>query len=343
MLPQYYAAIDAAGQKTDFAGQATEAATNKISALSGTLGDAISKAGGFKDAFDQLNGTLFGSLDATMAAEQAIDDLAKSLATNGNSWNLDTQAGRDNTRALEDGILKARDAAQAKLQESGSVEQANGTYQSYLQRLRDAAGGNVALRGQIDALITKYGAIPPMVTTNVKANGLDAALNSTYDLLRQLWRINGTVSNADIYVQLHGYDAIEQARALRSGNFRWGGITEYAATGLLCDASIYSAVSSGARYAFAEPATGGEAFIPRQGNLARSRAIADRVVTGWLGGQVSWCQPAAAAQQVMVQSSPVTVTLAADDTETGRMLVQLLRKSIRDVSGGNVQLALGKG
>lgn len=64
---------------------------------------------------------------------------------------------------------------------------------------------------------------------------------------------------------------------------RWGGVYTHAQSGLL-NAQVYS-VRSPARYAFAEPATGGEAFIPRRGNRARSLAILDQAA-GWYGADV---------------------------------------------------------
>jgi TP901 family phage tail tape measure protein len=65
---------------------------------------------------------------------------------------------------------------------------------------------------------------------------------------------------------------------------RWGGVTVHAQRGLL-NAGIYSAQNP-ARYAFAEPATGGEAFIPRRGNRARSLAILD-VAASWYGADIT--------------------------------------------------------
>jgi hypothetical protein len=65
---------------------------------------------------------------------------------------------------------------------------------------------------------------------------------------------------------------------------REGGVYVHAQEGLLRDPAIYSPVYP-ARYAFAEPATGGEAFIPRIGDRLRSLAIAD-MAARWHGGRV---------------------------------------------------------
>lgn len=66
---------------------------------------------------------------------------------------------------------------------------------------------------------------------------------------------------------------------------RWGGITEHARNGLLRDAAVYSPVAAGARYAFAEPATGGEAFVPRHGDYGRSMSILSEAAR-WYGASV---------------------------------------------------------
>ncbi|MEY2451468.1 MAG: hypothetical protein QOD92_1042 [Acidimicrobiaceae bacterium] len=64
---------------------------------------------------------------------------------------------------------------------------------------------------------------------------------------------------------------------------RWGGVVEHAATGLVRfrSADIYNQPT----YGIAERETGGEAFIPKYGNRARSLAIA-ATAAGWYGASV---------------------------------------------------------
>lgn len=188
-MPQYAASLDDAAAASDLAGAAAERQATRVDMLSMSLSDAISKAGGFEQAFDSLNGTLLASLDAEIAAEQAIDDLTDSLAQNGNQWDLNSESGRANTRALAEGIEKARDAAQKKLEEGASVEQVSATYQGYLARLRETAGGNVELRAEIDRLIAKYGQVPGNIHTTVTVDTAAAraalkSLEGTINALR---------------------------------------------------------------------------------------------------------------------------------------------------------------
>jgi hypothetical protein len=69
---------------------------------------------------------------------------------------------------------------------------------------------------------------------------------------------------------------------------------------------VYS-VRNPARYAFAEPATGGEAFIPRRGNRARSLSILEQAAA-WYGAEVNTTQWRGAR--------PIPVATTADIPET---------------------------
>lgn len=62
---------------------------------------------------------------------------------------------------------------------------------------------------------------------------------------------------------------------------RWGGIHEYALGGLHVTPAH---IAIGERIKYAEPQTGGEAFIPKIGELARQEAITRVVAEDWLGG-----------------------------------------------------------
>jgi hypothetical protein len=77
----------------------------------------------------------------------------------------------------------------------------------------------------------------------------------------------------------------------------------YAAAG-----GVAQVAPPGTLYQWAEPETGGEAFIPRRGDKRRSRAIASTVVEDWLGGQVVW--PMAKGGIMSFATGGTTVPLA---------------------------------
>lgn len=61
---------------------------------------------------------------------------------------------------------------------------------------------------------------------------------------------------------------------------RWGGMYEFASGGI-----TPAHVGSGTLYKWAEPETGGEAFIPRLGDRGRSEALMASISQRWFGGQ----------------------------------------------------------
>lgn len=68
---------------------------------------------------------------------------------------------------------------------------------------------------------------------------------------------------------------------------RWGGVYEHMADGGLRQAHIASAGPT--RYAYAEPATGGELFAPKNGDLQTTRENVQWAVSNWWGGgQIPW-------------------------------------------------------
>lgn len=89
---------------------------------------------------------------------------------------------------------------------------------------------------------------------------------------------------------------------------RWGGITTHARSGYLRDAGIYSNTSAPALYAFAEPETGGEAFIPKRGDYGRSMAILEEAAS-WYGAEL-----VAAGGRQWRGARPVAIASGATDT-----------------------------
>jgi hypothetical protein len=72
---------------------------------------------------------------------------------------------------------------------------------------------------------------------------------------------------------------------------------------------------------YGERETGGEAFIPRRGDLGRSRSIAETVVRDWLGGEVSWGGESRAAAGPTVLEAHI---------EIGGEVVRVVRTELRE-------------
>lgn len=164
---------------------------------------------------------------------------------------------------------------------------------------------------------------------------------------------NAFAGDYEVRVRAEQLDAaIAKARRLRDllGSFaaaanvngeyvsgrRWGGVTEHARDGLLRQAKVYSAVSSGARYAFAEPATRGEAFIPKNGDRQRSLGIVDTAAR-WYGHTIApMGGRGGGGVQTIIHKHEHTTHLVV----SGREMMSGFRREIY-LSGGVVQNAAG--
>jgi hypothetical protein len=290
-FPEYFAALN--GSKT-----ASVEAASGAELLAVGLEAAAAAGRSLISVFDELNGGAIDYARAEIAALESADALTESLRANGRTMDANTEKGRANKQALLDAVEAAAAAAEAKYQETGSVEAASAEYQRHISALRATLRAAGLTEAQVDSLIGTFARMPDSVTVNIKTPGLGAAQAMAKALRGQLQWLNGR--RIVIYTDIRGdtYARLPEGRIPE----RWGGIRE-ARVGLLDEASVFP--GNGPLYAFAEPETRGEAFIPKDGDLARSRDIAGHVVTQWLGGHVTWGpqqQPAAASGGVTVEN-----------------------------------------
>jgi TP901 family phage tail tape measure protein len=261
-LPKYQAAAsDAALANSGLAKGFGDAAAN-ASTMAGSLQEATAAGQSFLDVFNQLNGGTLSFRDAQRQAEAAIDSAKAALDASSGSMSVHTEKGRAAAAAVDDVAKSAANAAQKKYEETGSLEAANAVYGVYIGQLRKTLSEAGLTKGQIDKLIGSIAKVPAYKSTTVEV------------------KIKYTES---------GFGNSAYAQYFSGGKVqikRWGGVTEHALSGVLRDADVYSAVTSGAaRYAFAEPATGGEAFVPKRGDYGRSMSILQHAA-GWYGASV---------------------------------------------------------
>lgn len=96
-----------------------------------------------------------GQVDANIAFEQSLDDMATSLKEHGRSLDIDTQKGRDNMRAIQDAINDAI-AVRDKLAAQGKLEEANAAYQRMIDRIREVGRQAGLSKAEIDKLVKPY-------------------------------------------------------------------------------------------------------------------------------------------------------------------------------------------
>jgi hypothetical protein len=334
----YNAAVAEAGVQQDASARSAAALAEQQQTLAGSLDAAITKAGSLKDAFDRLNGVNLNAVDATIAAEAAVDKLRESLDTNGRSLDMTTEKGRNNMGAISDMARAARDAGQAEYDLAVSQgDQANAAaradkvvsgYRDQLKNMLIAAGVS---RDKVDNLATALFGLPKHVATTVELYGVDISKIKLGELGAALRNIPS--EKRVTVIQAYRADHPEVAAVSRNDRIarRWGGVTEHAESGLLRDAALYSATAP-ARYAFAESATGGEAFVPKYGDYGRSMSILSTAAR-WYGAAVV---PAGGGTTVHVT---VNAGVGTDGHRVGAQIAEALRPYVA-ARGGSVQAAI---
>jgi TP901 family phage tail tape measure protein len=279
----------------------------------------------FEALFPQYLGALETTTAATEAATEAVNPytlqlefLADQMGVTGETAELAVagmlQVWSDGATAFVD-LLGAYNAGLDGLEENTEL-----TTQGFIDQLRQqaeaqeewAANMTILAERGVGGMINELAAMGPEGAEMVAlmAEMTDAELQEVVEL----WGRRGDQTGQEIAAGIiagideseDGVDGLQDAinglhgttvdivlrtlNQVASNSFkdareamRWGGVTVHAESGLL-NAGVYS-TQNPARYAFAEPATGGEAFIPRRGNRARSLAILEQAAS-WYGAEV---------------------------------------------------------
>jgi hypothetical protein len=272
---------------------------------------------------------------ATLSFEQSLVQVKDAVAQNGKSLDEHSTKGLNNRAAIL-GMVEANVAAfQANIANGQSLDEATAKYnanQAQIEKTAIAAYGNTAA---VHSMIDKYKDVPGKIQTDIAMNGLTAAIDGLGDLLREIY---GLPARREVWLTVH-HDEITRHIDQDMGHVqRFGGIYQHAAEGLL-SAKVYSAVNPG-RYMIAEPATGGEAFVPRFGDYRRSVGILDQA-SRWYGGRFAPAGGMGGGGSMVTVPITINAGMGADGYALGRQIAETLRPYINS-RGGDVQVALGK-
>lgn len=353
VLPTYSAELENAARAAGEAGTASGSATGGINAVGAAAADSAQRVQELKDAFDRLFGIQMDLDRAVIAYKQGLAELNEELRTGKRTLDDNTQAGRDNASALLDQVDNIKDLRQANIDNGMSMEDANTTYQNQINQLV-ALGIKLGYdERQIRNLIGAYADIPEKVDTKVSAPGADASKKKANDLnfairaLPNTWQTILKVADETAKREIANYKRqLASISRTITTNFnagtvyhgqRWGGVTVHAQEGALRQANVYSPAGA-ARYAFAEPATGGEAFIPRRGDRARSLGILD-TAAGWYGMEVGRTTDWSGYKPMTPQTiAPPIRVETSSHFPTQEVARELGRELTRVLSGATFQL-----
>ena len=303
-----------------------------------------------EEAFQLQNKGISANISAEQAnirLEEAIDKATAAGKKNNDGIDANTAKGRSNREALL-GIADAANTAAEKIHETtGSTDLASQATERGRAKFLEAARAMGVEKTEAKLLADKLFGIP-----NVDRTVTVKTKQTPIDLSTVAGRI-AAIKSKSVVVSVHNRITTtrSEGRNVGIGNGiggrRWGGITEHAQWGVLREAQIASPQGP-ARYAWAEPATGGEAFVPRFGDPRRSLDILERAA-GWYGATLQSAGQPAPMRSVGggVGGGPLRVEVVArvdDQGSTGlvRELMAGVRYEVR-VQGGNVQQVLGAG
>jgi hypothetical protein len=258
-------------------------------ALGDRFGTNAALADEFRSALSSLRTTGQDVADATDSVEEAVDNLTDTLKLNGNSFDATTEAGRSNREALSQLSDKAKDLAASMIEQSGDIEGARQKMLDYVEGLKTTLRQAGLTDDQIQQLLTTYGLTPDNIETVIKQLGAEQTTAKIEELRKKARETTDPIYWAKIDTLLNQGDldaaaaAIDAAAADRTAHIRVkfdgfdnippgllhdlygkadGGIIDYYASGGVREDHVAQIAPAGSWRVWAEPETGGEAYIP---------------------------------------------------------------------------------
>ncbi|MFI2577695.1 hypothetical protein ACH5AJ_36480 [Streptomyces rochei] len=314
-IDQMKAGLEGSGEA---GGQAGEKIAGGLQKVDDQAAAAQVKVESLAESLSRMAGENISAEQANIQLEEAIDGATEAAARNGATLDVTTPKGRANRAALIGIAEAASRSAEAVRTQTGSQElAADASERGRAAFLRTAASMGVSAK-EANKLADQLFGIPAKRTATVTVNTkqAEAAVSRIKARLAEISRRIGV--NVVVNAQYSSYGGGKGTGSGYSTGQRWGGAYVHAQTGLvnLRDAGIFPAAAP-ARYAFAEPATGGEAFIPRFGDARRSMDILTEAA-GWYGQAVV----PAGGRSGGAQSVPAVA--GADADAVGRAVAQAL-------------------
>lgn len=291
---KYNAAVKDSAAAADTATAAQKRIQAENILLKSSFEAATASVGGLDNAFKILNGETQNLNSAFAAWQQSLDAMTSSTVNAKAGFDLTTEAGRQNYTMLQNQVTALQAyASQANLTgpeienlrqqiinqgvAAGiSRDQMTSMVNSIMQipgQAQPAATSVAQLQARINELKSKQVEIKESGSADSKQR--IASLQAEINALRDKTVYLTTVLRQR--TEVVGSDGLNRRFG---GGYAKGGIQMYAAASGL----VANIAKPGTIYQWAEPETGGEAFIPRKGDKERSRSILKYVADEWLGG-----------------------------------------------------------
>lgn len=283
---------------------ATAATEGSIEAQK-VLGDtATTAADGVKDLKDALDGLLDPTLnqdEATVAWRRSIQSLTEDLAKNGGSLSLNTKQGQDNRDAIRDRVSALKESVEADLAANGTQEEATAKLKRGVAQILASADAAHLSKAEVRNYLDTLNLTPAQLKTVFDAD-TGPAIQHLDTLQRKINDIHGKT----VVIRATGDARLANGRnALLEAH---GGIVDYYADGGLRENHVAQIAAAGSMRVWAEPETGGEAYIPfAESKRKRSQQIAMQTVSR-LGGTAYFANGGSTGGGSAARSAPETVS-----------------------------------
>lgn len=234
-----------------------------------TVATKADEAGEEMDALKaQIEGLGQAQLDvrgATRELESAIDSVTESVTKNGSTLDVTTAAGRENEAALDAMARASVGLASSTLAQTGSQEQASAAIATGRQKLIESLAQFGITGAAAEAYADQLGLIP----SNIKTTAQMATEAAAAELAA--FRAREAAKPVRIVAMVDASGARSTLGGLTQAN---GGVVDYFANGGMSENHVAQIAPAGAWRVWAEPETGGEAYIPlAESKRARSMAV----------------------------------------------------------------------
>ncbi|WP_210651348.1 phage tail tape measure protein [Nocardioides sp. SYSU D00065] len=267
-LPKYDEAMAGIENQTKLAGDATSDTAATTEDLGGAFEDAGEAAQDFKDLMDSLNAVLGGRADMR-DYQAAIDDFSQSLRENGRTFDINTEKGRNNQAALDNIAASALAVAE-------NMSQA--------QRQKFLTAAIADIRTMAERMGLPKSEVRRLIELLREANNADVSPKINVDTAQSLSKIQAvrnsieSLRNRNLTVTTV-YKVVRNASdALPYRGEADGGVLDFYAAGGIRENHVAQIAPAGTWRVWAEPETGGEAYIPlAESKRARSIDIWEEV------------------------------------------------------------------
>ena len=250
----------------------TDALTAAYEELADQTANSTKQLDAWKQSYDAAVGIQKNAFDAATAQGKAVEDLTKALLDNGFAFDVSSEAGRANRSTFGSLVDSNIELAEAYGRANGGIDAAKLKFAELDTALTNQMRMLGLSESQIQSWRNELGLTPEVVVTLLE---LDAGQAES-----QLAGIKGDMAALDglkvtMYADLKSATNLSDVGVFKNWwpgrQRRWGGIDQ-------------AHIGHGDLIRWAEPETGGEAYIPRLGDRGRSEQILS-TAAAWYGGQ----------------------------------------------------------